>query len=164
MKVKLNLKKLIFPSLNFASLIRIIFIILLTIFVFTQILIPVRLKGKSMEPTLKDGSFHFIIRSFFKNFKRGDIVAIRIVSNRILLLKRIIAFEGEVVEFRDGKLFINGEYYPEPYITVKSDWNYPPKKVSNGKIFVVGDNRSVPIEMHDFGEVSKERIVGKLLW
>lgn len=164
MKVEFNLKKLIFPSLNLFSFIRIASVILITIFIFTQILIPVRLKGKSMEPTLKDGSFHFILRNKFTKIKRGDIVAIKVVSHNILILKRLIALEGEIVEFRNGKLFINGEYYNEPYITVDCDWNYPPKKVSEGKVFVVGDNRAVPIEMHDFGEVQKIRIMGKLIW
>jgi len=119
-----------------------------------------------MEPTLKDGSIHFICRMclLFRSPKKGEVVGIRLSGTKVILLKRIIAKEGEKVEFKNGKLFINGSEIDEPYIKVRSDWNYEGKLIEKGMVFVVGDNRAVPIESHDFGEVSEERIVGKLIW
>ena len=63
-----------------------------------------------------------------------------------------------------GILFVDAVPVSEPYIVGKCDWNYDEKPVEEGKVFVVGDNRLVPMESHDFGEVSKSRIAGRLIW
>jgi hypothetical protein len=39
-----------------------------------------------------------------------------------------------------------------------------PVDLAPGEFFVVGDNRSMKIENHDLGRVSRRRIVGKLLF
>ena len=82
----------------------------------------------------------------------------------MLLLKRVVAFEGETVEFRNGDLYINGIRIEEPYVKYACDWNLPPRKVKKDHIYVVGDNRSMPIEQHKFGQVAKDRIYGAPLW
>ena len=82
----------------------------------------------------------------------------------MLLLKRIVAFEGETVEFHNGDLYIDGKLLDEPYVKYVSDWNLPPRKVKKGNVYVVGDNRSMPIEQHQFGQVAKDRIYGAPLW
>ncbi len=35
-----------------------------------------------------------------------------------------------------------------------------PTSVATGKIFIVGDNRSMPMEYHMFGETSTQNIIG----
>ncbi len=81
-----------------------------------------------------------------------------------MLLKRVVAREGEWVEFRDGKLFIDGEAIDEPYVRYPCAWNLPPRRVEKDAIYVVGDNRSMPVENHHFGQASKSRVVGGPLW
>lgn len=81
-----------------------------------------------------------------------------------MLLKRVIAVEGEVVEFRNGKLFINGEKVEEPYIKYPCNWNLPPRLVKKGNVYVVGDNRNMPMDQHTFGQTSIKRITGTPLW
>jgi signal peptidase I len=81
-----------------------------------------------------------------------------------MLLKRVVAQENEEVEFRDGKLFINGKEIEEPYVRYPCHWNLSPRRVEKDCVYVIGDNRSMPIENHLFGQASKSRLLGVPLW
>lgn len=77
-----------------------------------------------------------------------------------MLLKRIVALAGETVEFRGGLLYVDGNLIEEPYVRNRSGWELPPRIVTPGHIYVVGDNRGTAINRHRFGEVNVNRIVG----
>ena len=81
-----------------------------------------------------------------------------------MLLKRIVAFEGDQVEFRQGKLLVNGLELEEPYVRNPCDWDLSPRIVQKDSIYVIGDNRSMPIENHVFGNAAIRRIIGVPLW
>ena len=119
-----------------------------------------------MAPTYMDGGFNFCfkLRYIFSRPERGDIVAIRLAGERVMLLKRVVALEGDVVEFRNGDLFVNEDQVDEVYTRYPSNWNLAPREVGEGHIYVVGDNRSVPIDIHRFGQTPENRVVGGPLW
>lgn len=119
-----------------------------------------------MEPTYHNGGVNFCwrLRYLFSELKRHDVVAVRFAGSKIMLLKRVVAREGEWVEFRNGKLFVDGKEIDEPYVRYPSTWNLPPRHVEKDTIYVVGDNRSMPIENHHFGQASKSRVLGGPLW
>ena len=52
----------------------------------------------------------------------------------------------------------------EPYVRYPCDWNLSPRHVEKDCVYVVGDNRNMPIENHVFGQTSIKRIVGVPLW
>jgi signal peptidase I len=160
------LRKFFFPRLTRSYLLRIAVVALLSYIVFSFVLVPVRLRGKSMEPTFRDGSLHFIFAQsyLFSGAGKGDVVGIKLAGRKVVLLKRIVAVEGEKIAFRKGVLMINGEPRNESYVKGDCDWDYSEKEIRKGNVFVVGDNRSVPAERHDFGEVSRKRILGRLIW
>ena len=81
-----------------------------------------------------------------------------------MLLKRVIALEGEQVEFRNGKLFVDGRDIEEAYVRYPCHWNLSPRQVEKDCVYLVGDNRSMPMESHHFGQASKRRIMGVILW
>ena len=81
-------------------------------------------------------------------------------ADRVFFLKRVVGLPGDTVEFRNGDLYRNGRRVHEPYLRYASDWNLPPRKVAPGHYYVVGDNRSQPIEQHRFGQVLATKIVG----
>jgi signal peptidase I len=57
-------------------------------------------------------------------------------------IKRVIGLPGEVIELRNGRLFVNGRHVPEPYLTGRSDTrDYGPVEVPPDALFVLGDNR-----------------------
>lgn len=159
------LRGFLLPELNRFFLLRILVLILATVVIFTQILIPLRIDGQSMEPTYSNG-FNLCWRGryLFDSPQRGDVVAIRFAGNRVLLLKRIVALAGDTVAFAQGKLVVNGQEVDEPYVLFRADWNLEPRTVEPGKVYVVGDNRGVPMHRHHFGQVDEQRIVGGLLW
>jgi signal peptidase I len=68
------------------------------------------------------------------------------------------------VEFKDGKLYVDGKELREPYIKYPCKWNKAPLRVDTGCVYVVGDNRSVPIEEHQFGQIEMKRLAGSTIW
>jgi len=71
-----------------------------------------------MEPIYRNGRFNFCWRpgNTGKKPDRFDIVIIRLAGRKVMLLKRVVAFGGETVEFRQGQLYINGKLLDEPYV------------------------------------------------
>lgn len=142
-----------------------ILIVLVAIIFGFRILLPIRVEGISMLPTFRDHSLHLINRLAYWHHspKRGDIVSIRYAGIHYMLLKRVVGLPGETVAFENGRVLIDGKPLDEPYEKEKCDWNMPPEKLSADEYFVVGDNRTMPMELHVFGRTTRERIIGKLL-
>jgi signal peptidase I len=118
-----------------------------------------------MEPTYHDHSFAFCLRLKYliNPPQRFDVVGVRFAGNKVMLMKRIVALEGESLEFRGGLLYVNGTILDEPYVQYRSDWDLPPRTVSPGHVYVVGDNRGTSMARHQFGEVNSKRIVGGIV-
>jgi signal peptidase I len=161
-----RIRQFLFPSLTPWFLIRVCFVALFALLFFRYVCIPIRIQGTSMEPTYRDGGFNFCwkFHYLFSKPKRHDVVAVRFAGNRVMLLKRVVALEGEQIEFRNGKLFVDGKEINEPYLRYPCNWNLPPRQVGKDAVYVVGDNRSMPIENHYFGQTSANRVIGVPLW
>jgi signal peptidase I len=161
-----RLQKFLFPDITFRFLIRTGLVTGVAIVCFTWILIPFRIDGHSMAPTYQNGAFNFCnrLQYLFSSPSRHDVVAIRYAGTRVMLLKRILAVEGETLEFRQGQLYVNGKPVRESYITMRYDWDLGPRTVQTGYVYVAGDNRQVPMLTHDFGQTPIKRIIGAPLW
>ena len=148
-----------------ATLVRVAVLIVTCFVVFRFILLPARIEGISMLPTYKDRSVNFVNRLAYRwhEPRRGDVVGIRLAGPHVMYMKRIIGLPGETVAFVDGRVLINGEVLDEPYEKSPCDWNYPPVKLGPDEYFVVGDNRTMPWQEHEFGRAARDRIVGKAL-
>lgn len=148
----------------------------------------------SMEPTLMPGDRVLVMKAF-DTAERGDIVVFEdpkpgrqpdrgIVGGFLHWLseglgfarpadedfiKRVVGLPGETVELRNGTLYIDGVETPEPYLTGRPDKrDYGPKKVPEGKLFVLGDNR---LNSNDsrfgLGFVPTDKVVGEafvIIW
>ncbi len=147
------------------TFVRIWVLVVVCFIVFRFLLLPVRIDGISMQPTYRDHGVNFINRLAYlwHEPRRGDVVAVRFAGPHVMLLKRIVGLPGETIEFSGGRLFVNGKELPEPYVKLPCNWNRAPEKVDPGKYFVVGDNRSMPKESHEFGCAERRRIMGKAL-
>lgn len=119
-----------------------------------------------MQPTYMNGGFNFCfkLRYTFSTPKRHDVVAIRLAGEKVILLKRVVALAGDMVEIKNGILFVNQKKIKETYVQGLSDWNLSPRTVDKNHVYVIGDNRSVPIHVHQFGQTSVSRIIGGPLW
>jgi signal peptidase I len=161
-----RIRQFFFPSLTRRFLIRVCLVAFSAYFFFGNIFTPFLIKGYSMEPSYHNGGVNFCFKLHYliSEPKRFDVVAVRFAGNRVMLLKRVVAVEGEQVEFRDGRLYVNSRAIEEPYVRYACNWNLPPRQVEKGNVYVVGDNRSMPIEQHMFGQTAVNRIVGTPLW
>ena len=84
--------------------------------------------------------------------------------HQILLMKRVIGLPGEKVSISDGVVYINGEPLEEPWVQKKRfPWNRKEVELKPDEYLVIGVNRSMPMQMHEFGEVSIKRIQGKII-
>ncbi len=138
----------------------------LAVVVFRYVLLPVRGVGVSMEPTITEGDLLFVSRLAyrFRDPKRGDVVAVRIAGQSVVLVKRIVALPGEHVGFRAGILHINGAPLDEPYVRNRSDWDLTEGPLGASEYFVVGDNRGMAMRLHDLGAAPRQRLIGPKLF
>ena len=110
MDVHHKIRQFFFPSITPKFLIRVSSVALSAYLFFGYLCIPFSIRGTSMEPTYHDGGVNFCwrLRYLFSEPKRHDIVTVRFAGSKVMLLKRVIALEGEKIEFRNGKLFVEG--------------------------------------------------------
>lgn len=123
-------------------------VFLFALFVFNVILEMHYIPSESMEPTISTGSYVLCDRAsyLFKDYAghRGDIVVFEDPNGSgSLLIKRVIAVAGDIVEFKDGDVYLNGELSEEPYIkTPHSTYSVQDSyTVPENSMFVMGDNR-----------------------
>ena len=166
MTIHRRIRQFFFPSFTRAFLIRVCLVSLFAYLSFSYLCIPFTIQGTSMEPTYPNGGVNFCwrLRYLLSEPKRPDVVAVRFAGSQVMLLKRVVASEGEHVAFRDGRLFVDGLEVVESYVRFPCNWNLPSRRVEKDCVYVVGDNRSMPIENHYFGQTSKIRVMGGPLW
>ena len=120
--------------------------------------------GDSMTPTLVDGDIIVSLKE--SSFDTGDMIAF--YYNNKILVKRVIATEGQWVDIKeDGTVYVDEELLDEPYLIEKAYGECDielPYQVPDGRIFVMGDHRSVSVDSRSttVGCVSDEQIVGKM--
>jgi len=123
----------------------------------------------SMRPTLRERdrilACKFIYR--LRAPRRGEVVVFRAPpqarSPGRNLIKRVIGLPGEVVEVRDGKVYINGKPLEEPYILEPPYYEFGPYRVPEGCVFVMGDNRNDSLDSHIWGPLPIRNILGKAM-
>ncbi|MBN2449533.1 MAG: signal peptidase I [Lentisphaeria bacterium] len=155
-----------FPRLTWRYGRRVLLVALVTAMTARYILVPCRIQGASMEPAYRDGGVALIWRGAFllREPGRGQVVAIRAQGTRVMFLKRVVALAGQSVAFRDGTLLLDGMPVEEPYVRGPCNWELPERRVSPDCVYLVGDNRSMPMEQHIFGETERRRLAGVPVW
>lgn len=128
--------------------------------------------GESMSPTIKNGDHfgHALIKvGDLQPIERFDIIVFKVYANSADKIKedtqfvfRVIGLEGEKVELRKGRIFINDELIEESFEKIESKDSFAPIIIPSGEYFVLGDNRpnSFDSRFWKYKTVKRADIVG----
>lgn len=164
----------------------IVFALLLALFIRSFIVQAFKIPSGSMIPTLQIGD-HILVNKLsygirspfwdlfllsFKKPQRGDVVVFIFPEDRSKdFIKRVIGIEGDMVEIREKKVYINGKPLEDPHAHIEGDApergplnvrdNYGPKQVPENYIFVMGDNRDRSYDSRYWGYVNLDDVKGR---
>lgn len=125
--------------------------------------------SRSMAPTLEAGDQIVVTRYLRSRPQRGHVVVFRSPSGgEELMVKRVIAVPGELVDARLGRVRVGGHTLPEPYLLqFAASGAISPQVIPQASYYVLGDNREDSIDSRSWGVVREELIVGRarmILW
>lgn len=135
---------------------------------------PIVVQQQSMEPNFHGGDYLITSRQAYRLFgepERGDVIVFKSElltdeGEEKCLIKRIIGLPGDVVEIKDGYVYINGEEIDEPYVKEQGlSGDMEALTVPQNELFVMGDNRAVSEDSRSprVGTISEDTIVGKVI-
>ena len=147
---------------------------------------PVRVDGRSMYPTLKDGEFGFTNGGVLLNgVKRGDIVVVTMEEKgqKTHWVKRVIGMPGDTISCVNDIVFINGKVldetqyidpdYRQSCVDQFGYFNKVPNadntdvqdfeevKLGDDEYYVMGDNRPYSKDSRYVGPVKKSQLFAK---
>ncbi|WP_208590447.1 signal peptidase I [Gracilibacillus suaedae] len=158
------------------SIVRIVVIALvLALFFRSYLFASYVVNGKSMEPTLHDGNLLMVNKIVYdlKDINRFDVIVFH-ANDKEDYVKRVIGKPGDHIVYQDDMLYINGEAIDEPYLdpyrkpneVLTEDFTLEEitseEVVPDGKLFVLGDNRTKSYDSRAIGFVEEETVVGKV--
>lgn len=166
----------------------------ITLFINSYVFSMPEIRQNSMENTLFEGErvFLFKLNYYLEEPKKGDIIILnkyednRGILNNIpttlyetakvimgknekkYLIKRVIGIPGDIIDIKNGYVFLNGQILEEFYVKGKTYADGKciefPIKVPKNKVFVMGDNRQVSLDSRELGLIDYSQIQGKVLY
>jgi len=134
------------------------------LFVVKFIGTPAVVFGDSMLPTLRSWEVCWMQRVHPYGPARGDIIMFRTADDPPLqFIKRVIALPGETIAIQAGQVLINHQPLAEPYTTSNPVWSLAATHVPSGTVYVIGDNRTVPMEVAVQGLVATRLVQARLV-
>lgn len=148
---------------------------------------PVRVDGRSMYPTLKDGEFGFtnVGGVLLNGVERGDIVVVTMEEEgqKTHWVKRVIGLPGDTVSCVNDVVYINGKVldetkyiapdYRQSLVDKFGYFNKVPNadntnvedfeevKLGDDEYYIMGDNRPYSKDSRYVGPVKKSQIFAK---
>ncbi|MEH2934625.1 signal peptidase I [Acutalibacter sp. JLR.KK004] len=154
----------------------IVFAIMLVSIVFTFAARVITVDGRSMEPTYQHGD-RVLVSGFAGEIGRGDVVII-VHALQEPIIKRVVATEGQVVDFDPaaGELTVDGTPVKGEAFGLENGITFVPdapgqvldfpQTVPENCVFVLGDNRgnSTDSRFLSVGMVDHRNILGKVVF
>ena len=133
---------------------------------------PMLVKGGSMRPTLDPGQ-RIAVAPLLRPPRRGDLVVVRRPrstgaplrpdpSGNLEVVKRVVGLPGEQVRLRAGRLEVDGQPVPEPYLPGGSGSAELDLRLGPAQYLVLGDHRAASTDGRDFGPVGADAVVGRV--
>lgn len=138
----------------------------------TFIIANSRVPSASMENTImtKDRVIGSRLTYYFNDPQRGDIVIFHFPDDEsIYYVKRIIGLPGDIIDIKDGHVYLNNSETPleEPYLKepmeAEPDLHY---EVPEDSYFMMGDNRNSSADSRRWHNtfVKREKIIAKVMF
>lgn len=147
----------------------VLFALPIRVFCFQAFTIPTQ----SMSPALLPGDRVMVSKLAYRSEepKRWDIAVFRNPDTQKKFVKRVVGLPGENVEFRGGKILINGSEVQLPPQLSKVQWSNAgeygrtgaPVLVPASHYYFLGDVSSSRDSRY-YGFIPRKDIVGKVLW
>lgn len=149
----------------------IVFVVAVVLLIQNFLLINARVPSESMENTIMTGDRFFGNRLayLFQDPERFDIVVFKYPDDESqLFVKRVIGLPGEIVEIKDGKVYIDGSETPldDSFTPETPTGNYGPYTVPENSYFMLGDNRNRSKDSRFWTNtyVKEDKILGKAVF
>ncbi len=125
--------------------------------------------SRSMAPTLEPGDQIVVTRYFRSAPERGHVIVFRSPSGSDeLIVKRVVAVPGDLVDSHLGRVRIGGHTLAEPYVLREAaSGAISPQIIPAESYFVLGDNRDDSLDSRTWGVVPATNVVGRarlVLW
>lgn len=122
---------------------------------------PVRVHGRSMEPTLHNGGICWVVRAWVTSLPtQGQVWLVEGPDGASI--KRVLALPGENLDMREGDLFYLGKRLEEPYVEHLEKLSGGPWEAGNGYL-VLGDNRPESRDSRAWGALPVSAFKGRIL-
>lgn len=148
----------------------------IVLLVYTFLLQPVRVDGRSMCNTLQDGELMLVTKPEYLlgDPAFGDVVTCRYPGRgNATFVKRVMGLPGDVIEIRDNIVIRNGEAVSEPYLTAdlnNNGFDMEPFTLGDEEYFVMGDNRDHSHDSRNYysngtpAAITRNMILGHVRW
>jgi signal peptidase I len=149
---------------------------LLLVLAVRHVLVPYRVVGSSMAPTLSAGIPEVVIvlrpAYLVRDPGRWDVVVVEDTSRNPPgeSVKRVAGLPGETLEIRAGGLLVGGRSVALPRaiadcpIIQKGRFGHGPVELGRDEYFVTGDNSYASRDSRSWGPVRRAAITGQVLW
>jgi len=119
-----------------------------------------------MTPALQSGDQIIVTPYRFAQPDHGDVVVFRSpLRADELMVKRIIATPGDLIETHAGRVFVGGHALAEPYVARQAaSGTIAPQIIPANCYFVAGDNRDDSLDSRNWGVLPRNLIVGRARW
>ncbi|HEX7190274.1 MAG TPA: signal peptidase I [Thermoanaerobaculia bacterium] len=123
--------------------------------------------SSSMMPALAPGD-HILVTPYAAGAQpqRGDVIVFR--RGEMVLVKRVIATQGELIASRLGRVIIGDKSIAEPYVAEQgTSGAIDPQIIPHDCYFVMGDNRASSLDSRSWGVLPRSAIIGRarmVLW
>lgn len=140
-----------------------VYIVLIVVLIRTFLVTPAAVSGSSMESTLNNHDLVIINKLVYriKPIERFDIVVVNNDEDNDRIIKRLIGLPNETIEYKDNKLYINGEQLIETKLSFKDTDDFK-VETKDDEYFVLGDNRPVSKDSRILGSFNKKDIIGRV--
>lgn len=164
-------KSLVLLGIDFSfEFIKTTLIVIVIALLFRYFLIqPFVVVGQSMEPNFHDKEYLVVDKLSYKirHPKRGEVVIFHPPQNlRESYIKRVIGLPGELVEIKDGQVYIDGRLLKENYIKdevgVKTKIGSTRQLLNGNEYFVFGDNRDHSSDSREIGPIPINHFQGRV--